>query len=341
MRKSIFTTIFILVISLSLNATIRTVSNSTAFPGQYATVDAAIAASSIGDTIYVMPSASGYGTATLDKQLIIIGSGLNPQRPSHLGTSMSTINITPAASGSSIMGIYFGGQCSWSDGSYYLNNMYISECGFGSSLYLYSHNTILENCFFNGTIYTGFNVNVIYQNNVFNESLLLNSGSNSIIRNNIFASHDANRYAFGGGGSGTYVGAACQILNNIFYKNNPAGGTGHMGGSTYKNNIYHLTNDPTPTNATSSGNLNANPLFVDFPAGGSVFGWQFNYHLQSASPGINYGTDGRDLGMWGGMVPINAGFEPPIPRIYDLTALSSSVPVGGTLQLTIKATKAQ
>jgi hypothetical protein len=69
--------------------------------------------------------------------------------------------------------------------------------------------------------------------------------------------------------------------------------------------------------------------------------FNYDYHLQAGSPGINFGTDGKDVGMWGGTVPVNLGFEPPVPRIYDLKVNNATVPAGGTIQLTIKATKAQ
>lgn len=320
-------------------ATIRTVSNSAAFPGQFSNINAAIAASSNGDTIYIMPSATGYAAATLDKQLVLIGSGLNPQRPSHLGTGMPSLAMTTAASGSSIMGILFWSGCVWGDESNYVNNLYIAECHF-TDLYIYSNNLIIENSLFVGLIFTGYsNSNNIFQNNIFNTGMVLRPPSNAIVRNNIFASNDVNNFALMQGPGGEFMGPGVQILNNIFYKNNPGFVT--YASCTFIKNIYYLTNNPIPTNATSSGNLNVNPLFVNFPAAGSNFNWQNDYHLQAGSPGINYGTDGRDLGMWGGQVPVNAGFEPPVPRIYDLTANSNTVPVGGTLQLTIKATKAQ
>jgi hypothetical protein len=136
-------------------------------------------------------------------------------------------------------------------------------------------------------------------------------------------------------------GPGVRIWNNIFFKSNPIGPNGVTSLSEFKNNIYHLTNNPPPANGLSSGNINADPQFVNFPIAGATFSFDYNFHLQPSSPGINYGTDGKDVGMWGGPVPVNWGFEPPIPRIYELTVNNSTVPAGGTLQLTIKATKAQ
>jgi hypothetical protein len=341
MKLRLFSSIFCCLFFCNSFGTIRTVSNSPAFPGQYNTVGAAIAASSPGDTIYIMPSNIGYDGFTLDKRLVIIGSGLNPQRPSHLGTGAPAFGITIDGAGSSIMGINFWAGSIVGNSSAYVNNLYLSDCYFGA-LEIFSSNLIIENCIFNENFHPGeSNSNNVYQNNIFNRGIILKPSSNAIIRNNIFASHDVNLHAFYQQNNGEFAGPGVQILNNIFYKNNPTGINGVANNCTFKNNIYYLTNNPVPTNATSSGNINADPLFVNYPAAGSYFDWLWNYKLQPASPGINYGTDGKDISIWGGQVPVNAGFEPPIPRIYDLTAASISVPVGGSLQLTIKATKAQ
>jgi len=187
---------------------------------------------------------------------------------------------------------------------------------------------------------------VIIQNNIFDYGVVIGDGA-CIVRNNIFASNDASRKAilpYYGDLAGS---PSVQIHNNIFFKNDPLGSVRTVNGGyycqscEYKNNIYFLTNNPPPVNGNSSGNLNADPQFVNYPIAGAPFSFDYNYHLQSSSPGINYGLDGKDLGMWGGASPVNAGFEPPIPRIYELNVSNSNVPAGGIIQLTIKATRAQ
>ncbi len=334
--KVLFTLLVVCCINSMISATILTVSNNPTYPAQYSTVQSAIDAASVGDTVYIYPS--NYSeNLFLYKRLVIIGGGIDPRRPNRLTTYIGSGNLnipTAAGSGSVIMGIYFGnaliiGATSPCD------NTVISDCRF-AGLNVQGNNTLFENNIVNS--YSTFNgTGLIIQNNSFQQEISLQPGA-ILIRNNIFASNDANNKAIGNGPS---LGPSVQIQNNIFYKNNPTNSLGSTNNCEFKNNIYYLTSAPVPTNVYSSGNINADPLFVDYPAAGANFDFNYNYHLQPASPGINYGTDGKDVGMWGGTVPINAGFEPPIPRIYELTVNNASVPPGGTIQLTIKATKAQ
>src|SRR5215467_7839957 len=66
--------------SMSLFATVRTVSNNPSTLAQYNTIQAAINASVSGDTIYVHGSPINYaGFTVTDKRLTIIGPGWAPQ----------------------------------------------------------------------------------------------------------------------------------------------------------------------------------------------------------------------------------------------------------------------
>lgn len=350
MKKFLTLLVAIGVCNFSWSA-ILTVSNNATYPGQYSSIQTAVDAAATGDTLYIQPSASVYNefTVTINKRLVILGSGINPQRPSRLSTSVYLFVLGNAnASGSVISGIYFVNCIQSGSDAIAINNLVISDCMFyGQGGYItafFGSNLLIENCIF-ASPYTTANVlqlrtatagNTI-QNNYIYGSLQLVPGAQALIRNNVFASGDANTIALK-----EYNGAYSsnvQVWNNIFYKSNP--GTAAVAACEFKNNISYLTSDPIPTNGLSSGNINSNPLFVNFPVAGDVFSFNYDFHLQPGSPGISFGTDGRDAGMWGGTVPVNAGFEPPIPRIYQLSVNNSTVPVGGTIQLTIKATKAQ
>jgi hypothetical protein len=346
--KLIITVLVACCINSLACATIFIVSNNATYPGQYSTVPAAVNAATAGDTIYVYP---GWypENISISKRLVIIGSGINPQRPSALSSTVNNLTISSAAaSGSVLMGIsIYASFVSGTDANP-VNNLILSDCQF-TGITIYGSNVLIENCILQSNYATGGILYMplygssgnILQNNYIHGAIALRPGTNTIIRNNIFASGDANTAAFTDLQQGEPFGPSVRIWNNIFFKSNPTGPRGVSDASEFKNNIYHLTGNPTPVNVLSSGNINADPQFVSFPIGGAGFSFAYNYHLQPASPGINYGTDGKDVGMWGGPVPVNTGFEPPIPRIYEFTVNNATVPAGGTIQLTIKATKAQ
>ena len=336
------------------SSTILTVSNNPSYPAQYSTISAAITAASPGDTIYIYPSGDIYSeNINTSKKLVLIGSGVNPDRPGRLSTRVGGIWTISgsSASGFMLMGLDMqGSYISLGDPNTFVNNVVISDCRLNNAE-LYCNNILFEN----NIVPSGANASSmnfrgtsqrIIQNNIFEHNIGISAGD-VIIRNNIFASNDADRKSFQGI-NGTATNAV-QIHNNIFYKNSPEGiASNGLGGTynflanaEYKNNISYLALDPFPLNSNSSDNIVANPLFVNYPVAGGAFSFNYDYTLQPASPAKNYGTDGRDIGMWGGIRPVNKGFEPPIPRIYELTVSNSNVPGGGTIQLTIKATKAQ
>lgn len=329
---------------------ILTVSNNSTYPAQYSVIQTAINAAAAGDTIYIYPSATLYAEwpITITKRLVMIGAGINPQRPSRLSSTVSGFMLSgTAASGTVIIGITFTAGIQSGSDAVFVNNVVVSECqlvGVDGLNYFHGNNIRVENCILTSPYSTGghiiFNSTgaaCIIQNNYLHGGVRLYAGTQALIRNNIFASGDANTIALREYG-GAYS-SGVQVWNNIFYKANP--GLPVAAACEFKNNIYYLTSNPVPSNGLSSGNINANPLFVNYPAAGNFFSLSYNFHLDTGSPGINYGTDGTDVGIWGGATPVNAGYEPPIPRIYELNVNNATVPVGGTIQLTIKATKAQ
>ena len=127
------------------------------------------------------------------------------------------------------------------------------------------------------------------------------------------------------------------VENNIFYAAYPTGGSG----CAFTKNIGYMCPDMPGTGNIGSGNMNStNPLFVNFPLLGAAFSWSYDFHLQATSPGKNAGTDGTDIGIYGGMLPLEPGTNPHFPQMMTLTLPSgSSVPAGGTLNVHFTAKK--
>ncbi len=100
--KSLYITLCLLIISAgTLYAqTVRVVNNNPVAPSGpnvYTTVAAAIAASSSGDIIHIIPSPASYGDFTVNKTLHIYGIGLNPDKDTQALSVVGNITYTSTA----------------------------------------------------------------------------------------------------------------------------------------------------------------------------------------------------------------------------------------------------
>ena len=107
--KTSITLSILLIFTLAAQATIRTVSNNPDRPAQFPQVDAAIAASTAGDTIYVHGSQFTYVDFSVTKRLVIIGAGYNSNNQFNQPTRVNIIYMNrdtglQNASGSVITG---------------------------------------------------------------------------------------------------------------------------------------------------------------------------------------------------------------------------------------------
>ena len=97
--------------SLASNATIRTVNNNPGGLAQYSDLQAAINASSNGDSIYVHGSVNSYGNSeVIDKKLTIIGPGMSPDKTTSLTAMVNFLGFYNLNSyncnGSVVMGLH-------------------------------------------------------------------------------------------------------------------------------------------------------------------------------------------------------------------------------------------
>jgi len=359
-------TLVLILFTYTSKAAIKTVSNNTGSPGQYTNLQTAIDAAAFNDTILVAGSATSYGSIAFGKPLVIIGAGYN--NPYGQNTTVNSIELDRqtyyvSASGTKIIGLictgpiyfypyYSGGTTT----SMSIDNVVIERCKFVSldfgkgqgNIHTYNNDTI-RNCIITGNIYNNggtynstihlFN-NIMVHNNIFNGGYFTMGGSYSssiyyvnlstfFVKNNIFLNKSTNIFNY------------CQsmiIENNIFYGAEPQSGIGCV---FTRNLTYMCMNNVIPgnTNLGSGNKVNQNPLFVNVPPQGG-FSYSYDYHLQAGSPGKNAGTDGTDIGIYGGWMPFEVGANPYIPQMTETTLPSgSSVPAGGTLNVHFKAKK--
>jgi hypothetical protein len=329
-------------------AGIKTVSNNPSSPGQYTSLQAAIDASSLGDTLMIAGSATNYGNITIAKPLVLVGAGYN--NPYGSNTSIDYIYLSRAsaslgASGTKIMGIvctsylYFNGTYAGGTSlTQNIDNVLIERCRLSTVTFqnYYYHNDSIRNCLFNLSSNISFGnsslTNIYIHNNIF-DNAYINSGASNLLntvylRNNLFI----NRV------TATFTTVNSMIIeNNIFYGSEPTGCTN----CAFTKNITYLCTAVPGAGNLGSGNLNAtNPMFVTYPPSGGAFSYTYDFHLQAGSPGKNAGTDATDIGIYGGMLPFIVGANPHFPQMMELTLPSgSTVPAGGTLNVHFKARK--
>lgn len=342
------------------NATVITVSNNPvdSAAAMYSDLQAAIDAASAGDTIYVSGSPISYGNITITKQLTLIGAGYNPDNQHGYATKIGTLNLSEAglpypstSDGTSIIGFDISGihnnsyqgcdditvernriqgltingkSDNHSTGWIIVNNIF--SIAYNAYLHgnSYVFNTIIANNIITGEnyysygIFTDFsNGTVIIKNNLFLDCDPAFSGlSNVTLSNNIF---------FGASvGNSTSQADYCTFLNNISY------------GGTYTSFSYG-------TNTAVDNIEDTSPDFVS--VSGQSFDYSYDYHLQGTSPGKNAGSDGTDIGIYGGSYPLPSGGDvpwqtsamPAIPQIMQLDILNSTLPADSTLRVRIKA----
>jgi len=326
-------TLLALLASIYSNATVRTVNNNNPSPGQFSTFAAAHTAAVNGDTLYISGSPTNYGGATITKQLTIIGTGHNPDKQNPLVSTFSAINCNAGSANSKFIGIN-----SLVQPLITATPLSFEHCKFVSGLLINITCTLVfKKCVFTAialSSFGNFTVDVTFNNCILNSSIVASSTG-------IFAfTGSATNCLFLGNAVISVISFANGYVfsNNIFYGTSPQVGIGNSN-STMINNLSFNCPSNVFGGTTLSGNIvNSNPLFINYvPAG---FHSTDNYLLQPASPGHNYGTDGKDIGLYGGIDGVNfrMGGEPSIPQIRVMNVTPATVPSGGTISVNIIST---
>lgn len=332
--KSLITSIVLLFVTLNVFATVWMVDNNSNRPSSaniFATFAEAHTAATAGDTILVIPSSASYGAVNISKSIVVLGIGFNPDKDSQLKSNFSTITINNGISDVTISGLVVS----------------VINIGNGSAASTQS-NILIEKCNFNYVQNTSTNqnlTNILIRQNFIE---LLNNGqvqfsfdaatqSNIILSNNIF-SYPGNAYGpwvtTGGvifdhnvfvgniGREAFYQLVNCTVSNNIFYGKAVSATSAASNGITFLNNlVFGLTDNSIISggNFTLSGNLEpADPLFVNM-ASPAAFNFANDLALQVGSPALNAGSDGTDLGIYGGSTPYkNSGVSLPVVKTLIL-----------------------
>lgn len=359
-------------------ATVHTVSNVTNSIAMYDNVDDALDAASPNDTIYLMASPESYGNFTVEKPLVIIGSGTYPEIGQRSRTG--SISINPQGSGTMIRGVDAGsiratlsvvGLETFTDVTdvvvEYNRLGSISSGGSSSGVMM---NWVIRNNIFRanstqaGTLLSGSGrvVNVLIANNIFHNNN--NSGTagdlfsfgnlaslGNVFRNNVCDSRSAgtrisglqnfhvfNNIVIGAGGVSSFED--CTVSNNLFYGDVQESAL-FGSGSSGSNNITGLSQDPQFVDVSGSVHIGNH---FNYPGGNS----SIDFNLQPGSPAAGAGVNGEDMGIHSGpyawVVNPAGGVRtyypgPRIPDIHEVNNPGVAVP-NSTMTVNIKARNA-
>ncbi len=360
--KTSITLSILLLLSVAANATIRTVSNNPDRPAQFTQVDAAIAASTAGDTIYVHGSQFTYSDFTVTKKLVLIGAGYNSNNQFNQPTKVNNIYLNrdtglQNSSGSVLTGFLITSQIR-NNGNPGTDNITLFRNNINNTIYIqnpglsgiYGNNWIIYNNLISsinggsGGSTSSSSSNITIQNNIIGGSISGFSLSSVLIDHNVFHGSDNLSTVY-----------YATITNNIFIRTTGTIYTTNVNFNTFNNNLSNLTtiSTSTPTNSflggsnSGAGNFVAvDPLFVNV-TNLNTYATTFDYRLQASSTIRNAGTDGTDLGIYGGTRPFpsggasGSGFDtsalPPIPQVTEVNILNATLQPGTPLNVNVKA----
>lgn len=359
--KKLFAVLFLISSFTQMQATILIVDNNQNAPTPYSTISAAVNAAASGDTILVKASPTQYGNVTINnKEIHIVGEGYKPHNAFGFGTRISAVSFgvsgSLSASGSSLEGVetestnFINGSATTN-----LTNITIKRCFIPyleSTAYaeILAYNNVLGhvllgttslNCAFHNNIFD-WKVNTFtysYAQIYMNCSATSTFSGNHVYKNNIFLTGSSARNMSNGFGNSVFsdnIIVGGSYVNNSFY-------------CTYSHNIsFYGTNVTFNTSGTNNGGNNqvgVNPLFVSESNYG--FDYTDDFHLQATSPGKNAGSDGTDVGIYGGLYPWPDGNEssgngymysqePQYPQVNQLILNNASVPQNGNINIQVR-----
>jgi hypothetical protein len=340
----------------------------------FSTLQAAIDAAVPDDIVYITPSTTSYGDATVGKRITIKGVGFGiteiAPRTSTLNnlTIVNSSNGTDNVSGLILTGFSFN-QINFvaGTGGSPFNNI-LADNIFGNT---FNHTSCLpatDNLTIKNSRINTINVghcsgtsNTLIRNNIISSTTDIRNSSNAVISNNLLFS------AFGAGYfintnstspniriehnifSGTVSTAFAQvtnavITNNIFYGTRPNGTGAPFHSNSLSNNLVldAFTFPPTALGGPANSGVNniqgTSPLFTNAPVS-TAYNDTYNYTLQAGSPCIGAATTGENIGPSGGLYPWTGNLTLKASNIPVITLFGNSgvVPQNQPLKSNIKA----
>ena len=331
----------IVCIAFVANAKIWRVNNNAGVTADFTDMPACIASASVvnDDTIHVEASAIGYTFFTLNKRLVIIGtgyflSGANSNPGLQANTNTATLDyffVDTLASGSQFIGLNLSNGIYTANGGQGADNITITRCKVGT-LYLGYQSPlagadytgwIINKCYITTTTASSRPVkNIAVTNTVCTSTFdLSNTGNlNNLVRNNVFRfTINVNNTYFSNNiiVASTFTSTTSTVKNNTCISGPPAGFAAFVG-----------------VNGNVAGELDAN-IFQGLTGNSTDGQWRLKAGSQAIGTGETVNSITPDRGAFGTPDPYVLSGIPPIPTIYSLTVPASVPSNATTMPITI------
>lgn len=343
MKKQLLTCA-LAALSFASFATIRTADNNASNPGNYTSLQKAIDDSNAGDTIYLKASPISYGDIVLNKPLAIIGDGVLNKKTSMKSTFMGKVEVQTAAGGSALVG--FEATEIWVDN---INKLLLDRLKFGD---LYGQakegniqpstwsSVLIRNCYFK-THFSLAKMSDVYIDN----SVLINFDSreksnNLIVSNSILL----------GLWPCEYVTFRNSIIEHFMFSDGYK--LDLYISNLFENNLFVVVEGDHLAKLNAKNFLTGNNIFENAAISATFKNYNAglknldaistDLRLVDGSKGKNAGTDGKDMGIYGGAFPwedsyfSNPGLVRQVPHVMDIQTVSQS-PNKASIDVNIKA----
>jgi hypothetical protein len=343
-KKNLFILV-VLATSITVNAqkaALHSVSGIKHYEGTNA-LESAYAESLTGDTIYLSGGGTFEAPDFFSKSLTIYGAGHYPDSTVATGKTFisGAFRLRDNADNFHLEGVHLklGFQIYENEA---VDNVTVKYCNIDGSTDIRgdrtnpSNNITFVNTVFSGVIYVGNAQNLSIRNSIITSQIFDSNGvlysNNIILANNIY--YQFRTSLFRNKSNNNY------LENNIIYLTastyaSPNDIVNDGSGNTFRNNVFNSAtpnfgNFPTTENnytAIIAANILVNQS-------GIQFNYAHDYHLQN--PSSYLGTDGTQVGIYGGMFPFKEGAVPSNPYIQEQNIAPTTT--GGQLNVQIKAT---
>ena len=283
----------------------------------YNSLDSAVTNAESGSTIYLPGGVIDVpNNFVIDKKVNLVGAGHHPEYTKATGRTYldDDITFTSGADSGSVTGVYIDGTLYFGTNADNQNfsSFSITRCNVYRIRLAYNTSNSSENFLISENIIRrniiGNNVkNVLILKNIMNNVGTFIIDDYSVqIKNNIFY-----RYNYG---DPLYRLQYCRLENNIIIDGDFP--FDECSNNILNNNLFNW-NITFPFNGNDGVEnivgIDADSIFVD--RGSGAFDYYSDLHLLESCPGVEAGTDGYDIGIYGTSVPYKEGAIPQYPWI--------------------------